>query len=387
MAARPIYQPYNFNGNEIQNAVAGNLASAPSGPTAGRFYYDSTANRFLYYNGTAFVNLATDSDKLGNQLPAYYLARGNQTGTQTASTISDLATVVQGYRLDQFAAPTASINFNSQRLTNVGTPSASTDGVTKAYVDALYQGQDPKPAANWATAAALPTNTYSNGTAGVGATLTASANGVLTVDGGTPALNDRVLVKNEATAAYWGLYVLTTLGTASVPFVLTRDTTMDQANEFGGALIPVEAGGSANGNSLFLFTAAETITVGTTSLAVTKLNASTALNGSTSILVSAGTVSAIVAPSGGVVIGASGLGVDTTIVTRKFVQAIGDGSATSIVVTHNLGTQDVEVQVYLAGAPFNTIECDVQRTTANTVTLVFNGIVPTSGQFRVVVQG
>ena len=386
MAARPYLMPIDMTGNQVLNAVIHNLASAPSGPIAGRYYYDTGSNRFLYYNGSAFVNLATDSDKLGGQLPTYYLSRANQTGTQNSATISDLATTVQGYRLDQFAAPTASLNINGQRLTNVGTPASSTDGVTKAYVDALYQGQDPKPAANWATVAALPSNTYANGTAGVGATLTATANGVLTVDGGTPALNDRILVKNEATSAYWGLYVLTTLGTASVPYVLTRDTTMDQASEFGGAMIPVEAGGATNGNGLFLFTAAETITVGTTSLAVTKINASTALNGSTSILVSGGTISAIVAPSGGVLAGASGLSVDPAVVTRKFAQAIGDGSATSIVVTHNLGTQDVEVQLYQASAPYATVECDVQRTSVNTTTLVFS-VAPTAGQYRVVIQG
>ncbi len=387
MAARPIYQPYDFNGNEVRNATLHNLGSAPASPIAGRYYYDTTLGRFLYYNGTAFVNVATDSDKLGGQLPAYYTNRANQTGTQTASTISDLATVVQAYRLDQFSAPTGSLNINNQRLTNVGTPTAGTDAATKQYVDSLAQGQDPKPSANWATAAALPANTYANGTAGVGATITANANGALAVDSGAPAAGDRVLVLNEATTPNRGLYVVTNPGSGAAPFVLTRDTTMDQATEFGGALIAVEGGGATNGNTLWLCNAAESITVGTTGLSFVKLNASTALNGSTSILISGNAASVIVKASGGILSDANGLSADPAIVTRKYAQAIGDGSATSIVVTHNLNTQDVEVQVYTAGAPYQTVDCDVQRTSANTITLVFNGIVPTAGQFRVVVQG
>lgn len=61
--------------------------------------------------------------------------RGNHTGTQTASTISDFNTAVRTNRLDQMAAPTAPVAFGSQRITGLGTPSASTDAATKGYVD------------------------------------------------------------------------------------------------------------------------------------------------------------------------------------------------------------------------------------------------------------
>ena len=63
------------------------------------------------------------------------LARANHTGTQTASTISDLATTVKAYRLDEFAAPTSSVSFNSQKITGLGTPTTSTDAATKGYID------------------------------------------------------------------------------------------------------------------------------------------------------------------------------------------------------------------------------------------------------------
>ena len=63
------------------------------------------------------------------------LARANHTGTQTASTISNFDTQVRTSRLDQMAAPTAAVSANSQNITNLATPSISTDAATKGYVD------------------------------------------------------------------------------------------------------------------------------------------------------------------------------------------------------------------------------------------------------------
>jgi hypothetical protein len=64
------------------------------------------------------------------------LARASHTGTQTASTISDFDTQVRTSRLDQMAAPTASVALNNQKITGLGTPTANTtDAATTAYVD------------------------------------------------------------------------------------------------------------------------------------------------------------------------------------------------------------------------------------------------------------
>lgn len=74
--------------------------------------------------------------------------------------------------------------------------------------------------------------------------------------------------------------------------------------------------------------------------------------------------------------------------TRKFAQPIGDGVSTSIPVIHNLGTRNVSVQVYaISGAgAYQTVETDVDRTDANTVTIGF-GSAPASAAYTVVVLG
>jgi len=139
----------------------------------------------------------------------------------------------------------------------------SSQKAVKTYVDQLALGLVPKPSAHAATTTTLPTNTYSNGASGVGATLTAITVGVLTVDGIALALNDYVLVKNETLGYTNGLYVVTTAGTVGVAYVLTRDITMNQSTEFSNSLIVVETG-TVNGSTLWLCTNNGSITVGTT---------------------------------------------------------------------------------------------------------------------------
>jgi hypothetical protein len=123
-----------------------------------------------------------------------------------------------------------------------------------------------------ATTVALPANTYANGTAGVGATLTATANGAFpTIDGVTIPLGGRVLVKNEATGANNGVYTLTQVGTAGTPYILTRATDYDTAAELtvvAGALFAVSvvvSQGTVNALKEFYLSATVT-TVGTTAV-------------------------------------------------------------------------------------------------------------------------
>ena len=150
--------------------------------------------------------------------------------------------------------------FQSQSLAN------------KAYVDQVAQGLDTKPSCRVGTTANLSA-TYSNGTAGVGATLTNSGSqAALTIDGVTLSASDRVLVKDQTNAAHNGIYVVTTVGSGSANWVLTRATPEDQPAELsGGAFVFVEEG-TANGDNGYVFTHNGLPTFGTTDLDVAQFS-------------------------------------------------------------------------------------------------------------------
>lgn len=111
---------------------------------------------------------------------------------------------------------------------------------------------------------------------------------------------------------------------------------------------------------------------------------------------SVGTLSAsvILAASNSYLSTASGLAVDkstleTALVTDGFTKKasanVGNGSSTSFAITHNLGSRDVVVNVY-DNSTFDTVETDVVRTDANTVTVSF-AAAPANNAYRVVIVG
>ena len=162
-------------------------------------------------------------------------------------------------------------------------PTSNTDIVNKQYADAIASGIHFHEAVGYATTAALPACTYNNGTSGVGATLTANANGALTVDSYTftsPADNGtRILIKNQATQADNGVYTLSQAGNSSpgAPFILTRATDFDTA---GSGVNQIDEGdfflvtsGTANANTAWVQQTAPPIVVGTTALVFQQFSA------------------------------------------------------------------------------------------------------------------
>jgi len=138
--------------------------------------------------------------------------------------------------------------------------------VTQAYVDGIAQSLDIKNSCRAATQEALPAVTYNNGTAGVGATLTADENGVLPAqDGVTMVVGNRLLVKHQAAPLQNGIYVVTALGDASNPFVLTRaeDADGSPANEVSGGMFTFVEQGTASAGHGFVTIFNGNIAVGT----------------------------------------------------------------------------------------------------------------------------
>jgi len=147
----------------------------------------------------------------------------------------------------------------------VPTPSSSGDAASKGYADGISAGIAVKNSVAVGTTVALPTNTYANGTLGVGATLTATTLGALIIDGYTVLLNDRIMVKNEVLPANNGIYTLTTLGTVGIAYILTRATDMDQAAEFSAAAAFINHG-TTNTGSGWVVVGTPPYVVGTTAV-------------------------------------------------------------------------------------------------------------------------
>lgn len=179
-----------------------------------------------------------------------------------------------------------------------GPATLATHPVTKQQLDDGMQGLKGKGSANYRTTAALPANTYANGALGVGATLTANANGALSVDGTAVVAGDVLAVGDEVASLANGLYVVTAPGDAGTPYVLTRASNMDVAAEFAGAFIVITGGATLAGASYYAtFTGA--FTVGTTAFTWTKNSAAMAstdalAEGATNLYFTAARVRAVV---------------------------------------------------------------------------------------------
>lgn len=122
--------------------------------------------------------------------------------------------------------------------------------------------------ARFATAAALPTCTYSDAhgvlpTGTMGARLTASAVGALTVDGGTPVIDDVILVKDEVASLGNGPYIVANPGSATAKWQLRRHPQADESGQFEGMLVTTGPEGSTNASVTFLYSGVAAPVIGT----------------------------------------------------------------------------------------------------------------------------
>jgi hypothetical protein len=143
---------------------------------------------------------------------------------------------------------TADQAMGSNKLTGLANGTAAGDAVNLSQLQGVSAGISWKEAVKAATDNAITdANTYANGTAGVGATITADANGAWDTnnsDGVTLIVGDRLLVKDETAgdAPNNGIYEVTDLGSAGTPWILTRVTDCDESAEIDSAAIFVQQG-------------------------------------------------------------------------------------------------------------------------------------------------
>jgi hypothetical protein len=267
-------------------------------------------------------------------------------------------------KLHDFAVATASVDLNSQKITNLATPTDPTDAANKGYVDAAVVGIDWKASVRVATTAAVTLATaFENGD---------------TLDGVTLATGNRVLVKDQADGSENGIY---TVNASGAP---TRATDADTAAEITASFAVFVEEGTVNADSAWTLTNNGTVTVGTTVLVFTQFTGLGQITAGAGLTKAANTLD--VGAGTGITVNANDVAIDTAVVVRKYAVSLGDGSATSYTITHNLGTRDVTVALYEVASPYAEVLADVEHTTTNTITVKFS-VAPTTDQFRVAVQG
>lgn len=190
---------------------------------------------------------------------------GTGNGTGTATINANLTGPITS--VGNATTVTNSINLPANPTTTTQAPADnSTKIATTAYVDNAVLGQRNKEAVKYASIAALPTVVYANGSSGVGATITAVGFGAISLDSNTPSINDRVLIKNQASDFQNGIYVVTTVGAVAALFVLTRATDFDQASDIQTGDTVFVTAGSTLANTTWTYNGIDSPTMGTTSL-------------------------------------------------------------------------------------------------------------------------
>jgi hypothetical protein len=449
--ARQFLTGLNLNKNELLNARVQNLANDPSNPVLGQIYFNTSLNELRVYNGTEFeavgINGVTASaaeinildgatlsttelnyvdgvtSGIQSQLDAkaplnspdftgdVTLLSGDivfegvafdTTLTSTPLTAGDVTitlpnqtgtVILSTNTVNSLTAPTAEFSMNSQKITNLATPTGDNDAATKGYVDAARSGLDVKASVRVATTESIDLSGDLSD---------------LVVDGVTLNNLDRLLVKSQVNGSENGIYVY-----SSAPAALLRAADADSSAEVTAGMFTFVSEGTVNADSGWVLTTNDTITLGTTSLNFAQFSGAgqiTAGNGLTktgNTIDAVGTADRITVNADSIDIASTYSGQDsiTTVGTVVFgvweasdvgVAHGGTGASdaagaktnlgfmtryaagndllvpssgiVSWAVTHNLGTKDVTVQVYDLATDAE-VEVDVVRTSTSVVTL------------------
>ena len=376
--ARIFVTDINLNKNELQNARIQNLSTAPSSPVTGQIYYNTTDNTLYFWNGTSFISTSGSLEVIqdainstivaGVGLDKTYDDSGNTytldidstvatlTGTQTLTNKTLTSPVVTG--LDATSSAKGLASFDSTDFTvTAGAVTLNKDPVITLTGDVTGSGTMTN-LGSVSIATTVQPNSVALGTDTTGdyvATIVGTANEVTVSpnSGGAPGippavtigLPDDVTITNNLTVGG----NLTVSGTVTA--VNTETTTLNDNiivlnnNEAGtpsqNSGIEVERGTSTNVSILWNESSDQW----------------TATND----------------------------GTNYHPLTRKFSSTIGNGTLTQIPVTHNLDARTVTVEVY-DSATYNTVECDVVRTSSTVVTLGFT-VAPAAGAYTVVIVG
>ena len=320
----------NLNKNELQNAVIQKLATDPSsGQTAGWLIYNTSDNQLKVYDGSAWTNVGGDITGVNITAGTGLTGTVSTTSGQHTQTI-DLAdtAVTAGSYGSATAIPTFTVDAQG-RLTAASTVAISTDLTIAADTgsdDIVSVGTDTLTFAG--TTNEIDT-AVTNNQIQIGLVANPTISGNLIVSGNLTVSGTTTTVNTE------------TINLADNIITLNSNETGTPSENAG---IEVERGTSDNvtlrwneGSDIW-----ELTKDGTNYKTIQNVEEST------------------------------------------YATSIGDGSATSYAVTHNLGSQDVIVQLYDASS-LDTVYADVVRTSTSVVTIDF-AVAPTANDIRVLIS-
>lgn len=345
--AQQFLTSINLNSNELQNALLHPLATAPSVGAAGKVYYNTTENVLYLSDGSAWRSISGDITSI---IAGTGIAVSGTTGDVTVS-ITDTAVTAGSYG-SATEIPTFTVDAQG-RLTAAGTANISTD------LDILADtGSETVSLASETLTITGGDGVETEITVGVG-----GPNVIIDVDatvvrtsgdqtiGGNKTFSNNVIISGDLTVSGTTTTVNTETILLADNIITLNSNATGSATENAG--IEVERGDDANAELRWNETTDKW-----------QIEIDPANNTYQNIATEDYVV--------------------TQINNNSFAASIGNGSLTSIAVTHGLGTRDVIVQLF-DNATYDTVYADVVRTSVNAVTVVFN-TAPTANQIRVLIK-
>jgi len=399
--ARLFVTDINLNKNELQNARIQGLSSAPTGAVTGQIYYDTSNNTMYYYNGLASpdgpwvaMNASTEvvQDIIGASVEGGVgLTRTYVDSTGITTIDLDNTAVTAGSYGSATKIPTFTVDAQG-RLTAAGEADVATTltingdtGTTgiSLLTESLQvsggEGIDVAVTDNTITIAAEDATTTNKGVASFETadfTVASGAVSIKNVNLGTQTTGDYVATVSGTTNE---IEVTGTGEGAAVTIGLPSDVTITNNLNVGGDLNVTGVINTVNSTQV--------------NISDNKINLNSDMPEENSPSLDAGIV-----VHRGIEADAELLWEEDTDrwqvglvggsyhdIARKYVTTVGDGTALTYAVTHNLGTREVSVQVY-DSATYDTVETDVVRNSTSQVTIGFNAA-PAAGAYKVVVVG
>lgn len=426
--ARKYAVSLDLNKNELLNARIQNLGSAPSNPVTGQIYYNNVSNVLYFYNGTDWIPASGSTEVIQDVIGASVLGGTALTATYddaagtTTIKLNDTAVTAGSYG-STTKIPTFTVDAQG-RLTAAGEQDVATnlsiagdtgtdtvDLLTDTLTVSGGEGIDVAVTNNTITVSAEDATYTNKGVASFSLT-------DFTVTGGAVSLNkDPVItlsgdVSGSATMTNLGdVTITTTVQPNSVE--LGSDTTGNYVATISGTANEIEVTGSGSETSAVTIGLPNDVEIAGNLQVGGNLNVIGTVNSvnttqiniqDNKVKLNSNATGTPVADAGIVV--ERGDEADAEIlwnetsdvwqigqvggnyhnIARKYATTIGDGSATSYTVTHNLATKDLTVQIFETNADYNQIEADVQHTSDSAVTVKFASA-PTAGEYRVVIVG